>query len=87
MVLFFDILFFLYAFCLFNFAYYFFLFFLLLRYNSIYHSLIHNSYWKRFLLLKGSCLELKVTRVRSGGYPSQVVPRSMQRMPEVDEAL
>jgi hypothetical protein len=65
----------------------FFLFFLLLLYNSIYHSLIRNGYWKRFLPLKGSCLELKVTRVRSGGYPSQVVPCSMQRMPEVDEAL
>jgi len=46
-----------------------------------------NGYWRRFLLLKDGRLELKVPRVRSGGYPSQVVPRYMQRMPEVDEAL
>lgn len=46
-----------------------------------------NGYWRRFLLLKDGRLELKVPRIRKGGYPSQVVPRYMQRMPEVDTAL
>ncbi len=59
------------------------------RYNgrSILRRDFRNGYWKRFLLLKDGRLELKVPRVRSGGYPSQVVPRYMQRMPEIDEAL
>ena len=55
--------------------------------RSILRRDFRNGYWKRFLLLKDGRLELKVPRVRSGGYPSQVVPRYMQRMPEVDEAL
>ncbi len=46
-----------------------------------------NGYWRRFLLVKDGRLELKVPRIRKGGYPSQVVPRYMQRMPEVDTAL
>jgi putative transposase len=37
--------------------------------------------------VKDGRLELKVPRIRKGGYPSQVVPRYMQRMPEVDTAL
>jgi transposase-like protein len=55
--------------------------------RSILRKDSRNGYWKRFLLLKDGRLELKVPRVRSGGYESQVVPRYMQRMPEVDEAL
>ena len=55
--------------------------------RSILRRDFRNGYWKRFLLLKDGRLELKVPRVRSGGYPSQVVPCPMQRMLEVDEAL
>jgi len=55
--------------------------------RSILRKDFRNGYWKRFLLLTDGRLELKVPRVRSGGYPSQVVPRYMQRMPEVDQAL
>jgi transposase-like protein len=46
-----------------------------------------NGYWRRFLLLKDGRLELKVPRLRSGGYESAIIPRYMQRMPEVDNAL
>lgn len=55
--------------------------------RSIFRKDSRNGYWRRFLLLKDGRLELKVPRVRSGGYPSEVVPRYMQRMPEVDNAL
>jgi transposase-like protein len=55
--------------------------------RSILRKDFRNGYWRRFLLLKDGRLELKVPRIRSGGYPSQVVPRYMQRMPEVDKAL
>jgi transposase-like protein len=55
--------------------------------RSILRKDSRNGYWKRFLLLKDGRLELKVPRVRSGGYASQVVPRYMQRIPEVDHAL
>ena len=55
--------------------------------RSILRRDFRNGYWKRFLLLKDGRLELKVPRVRSGGYPSQVGPRSVPRLREVDEAV
>ncbi|HUJ89471.1 MAG TPA: IS256 family transposase [Syntrophorhabdales bacterium] len=46
-----------------------------------------NGYWKRWLLLKDGRLELRIPRLRYNSYESQIVPRYVQRMPEVDEAL
>lgn len=46
-----------------------------------------NGYWKRWLLLKDGRLELRMPRLRHTGYASQIVPRYLQRMPEVDDAL
>lgn len=46
-----------------------------------------NGYWKRWLLLKDGRLELRMPRLRSTAYASQIVPRYLRRMPEVDEAL
>jgi len=46
-----------------------------------------NGYWKRWLLLKDGRLELRMPRLRNSTYESQIVPRYVQRMPEVDEAL
>lgn len=55
--------------------------------RSIHRKDSRNGYWKRFLLLRDGCLELKIPRVRSGGYESQIIPRYRKRMPEVDQAL
>lgn len=46
-----------------------------------------NGYWKRYILLKYGRLELKMPRMRSIRYESQIIPRYMQRMPEVDDTL
>lgn len=46
-----------------------------------------NGYWRRYILLKDGCLYIKMPRIRSKGYESQIIPRYMQRMPEVDETL
>jgi putative transposase len=46
-----------------------------------------NGYWKRWLLLKDGRLELNMPRLRNTSYESQIVPRYLQRMPEVDDAL
>lgn len=46
-----------------------------------------NGYWKRWLLLKDGRLELRMPRLRDTAYESQIVPRYVQRMPEVDDAL
>ena len=46
-----------------------------------------NGYWKRWLLLKDGRLELRMPRLRCTPYASQIVPRYVRRMPEVDEAL
>ena len=46
-----------------------------------------NGYWKRWLLLKDGRLLLRMPRLRNKAYESQIVPRYVQRMPEVDEAL
>jgi transposase-like protein len=46
-----------------------------------------NGYWKRWIMLKGGRLEVRMPRVRRGGYESQIIPRYQQRAEEVDEAL
>ncbi|MEE8329417.1 MAG: IS256 family transposase [Thermodesulfovibrionia bacterium] len=46
-----------------------------------------NGYWKRWITLKDGRLEIKMPRIRSGSYESQIIPRYKQRVKEVDEAL
>jgi len=46
-----------------------------------------NGYWRRWITLKDGRLEIKMPRLRSGGYESQIIPRYKQRVKEVDEAL
>jgi transposase-like protein len=46
-----------------------------------------NGYWRRWITLKDGRLEIKMPRLRSGGYKSQIIPRYQQRVQEVDEAL
>ncbi len=46
-----------------------------------------NGYWNRWIILKDGRLEIKMPRVRSGGYKSQIISRYKQRVEEVDEAL
>jgi len=46
-----------------------------------------NGYWKRWIILKDGRLEIKMPRIRSRGYESQIISRYKQRVKEVDEAL
>lgn len=46
-----------------------------------------NGYWRRWIIVKDGRLEIKMPRLRSGGYESQIIPRYKQRIKEVDEAL
>jgi transposase-like protein len=46
-----------------------------------------NGYWRRWITLKDGRLEIKMPRIRSGGYESQIIPRYKQRVKEVNEAL
>jgi putative transposase len=46
-----------------------------------------NGYWRRWITLKDGRLEVRMPRVRSGGYKSQIIPRYKQRISEVDRAL
>ncbi|MCQ9206122.1 MAG: transposase [Omnitrophica bacterium] len=46
-----------------------------------------NGYWRRWITLKDGRLEIRMPRVRSRGYKSQIIPRYQQRMKQVDEAL
>ena len=46
-----------------------------------------NGYWRRWITLKDGRLEIKMPRIRSGGYRSQIIPRYQQRIKQVDEAL
>ena len=46
-----------------------------------------NGYWKRYILLKDGRLEVRMPRMRSMRYESQIIPRYKKRMPEVDETL
>jgi len=46
-----------------------------------------NGYWKRWIILKDGRLEIKMPRIRGGGYKSKIIPRYQQRVDEVDAAL
>lgn len=46
-----------------------------------------NGYWKRYIILKDGRLEIKMPRIRGGGYDSNIIPRYQQRIDEVDAAL
>jgi putative transposase len=46
-----------------------------------------NGYWKRWITLKDGRIEIKIPRIRGGGYDSDIIPRYQQRMNEVDTAL
>lgn len=46
-----------------------------------------NGYWSRWITLKDGRLELRMPRVRGGGYKSEVIPRYKRRVKEVDAAL
>jgi transposase-like protein len=46
-----------------------------------------NGHWKRYIILKDGRLEISMPRIRSGGYESRVIPKYIQRMPEVNETL
>jgi putative transposase len=46
-----------------------------------------NGYWRRWITLKDSRLEIRMPRVRFGGYNSGIIPRYRQRVGEVDRAL
>ncbi len=46
-----------------------------------------NGYWRRWITLKDGRLEIKMPRIRNGGYESQIIPQYKQRVKEVDEAL
>ena len=46
-----------------------------------------NGYWKRWIVLKDGRLEIRMPRIRGGGYDSNIIPRYQQRVDEVDAAL
>jgi putative transposase len=46
-----------------------------------------NGYWSRYITLKDGCLEIRMPRVRGGGYESKIIPRYKRRVKEVDGAL
>lgn len=46
-----------------------------------------NGYWRRWIVLKDGRLEIRMPRIRGGGYDSQIIPRYKQRVDEVDMAL
>jgi putative transposase len=46
-----------------------------------------NGYWRRWITLRDSRLEIRMPRIRGGGYDSEVIPRYQQRVKEVDAAL
>lgn len=45
------------------------------------------GYWKRWITLKDGRIEIKMPKIRGGGYDSNVIPRYQQRIEEVDMAL
>jgi len=45
------------------------------------------GYWKRWITLKDGRIQIKMPKIRGGGYDSDVIPRYQQRMDEVDAAL
>jgi transposase-like protein len=46
-----------------------------------------NGYWRRWITLKDGRLEIRMPRLRSRGYTSQIITRYQQRIKQVDEAL
>lgn len=46
-----------------------------------------NGYWERFITLKDGRLEIKMPRIRGGGYESNIIPHYQQRIDEVDAVL
>ncbi len=46
-----------------------------------------NGYWRRWITLKDGRLEIRMPRIRGGGYDSDIIPRYQQRVDEVDRAL
>lgn len=46
-----------------------------------------NGYWRRWITLKDGRIEIKMPRIRGGGYDSNIIPRYQQRINEVDAAL
>ncbi|MEW6674917.1 MAG: IS256 family transposase [Nitrospirota bacterium] len=46
-----------------------------------------NGYWKRWITLKDGRIEIRMPRIRGGGYDSDIIPRYQQRVDEVDRAL
>mgnify|MGYP001579568583 FL=1 len=46
-----------------------------------------NGYWRRHIVLKDGRLQIKMPRIRGGGYDSNIIPRYRQRIDEVDAAL
>lgn len=46
-----------------------------------------NGYWRRWITLKDSRLEIRMPRIRGGRYDSNIIPRYQQRVDEVDRAL
>ncbi len=46
-----------------------------------------NGYWRRWITLKDGRIEIKMPRIRGGGYDSEIIPRYQQRIDEVDNAL
>lgn len=46
-----------------------------------------NGYWMRWITLKDGRLQIKIPRIRCGGYESKIIPRYRQRIDEVDNAL
>ncbi len=46
-----------------------------------------NGYWRRWIMLKDGRLEIRMPRIRGGGYDSDIIPRYQQRVDEVDAAL
>jgi len=45
------------------------------------------GYWQRWITLKDGRLKIKMPKIRSRGYDSNVIPRYQQRIDEVDAAL
>lgn len=46
-----------------------------------------NGYWRRWITLKDGRLEIRMPRIRGGGYDSTIIPRYQQRIDEVNTAL
>lgn len=46
-----------------------------------------NGYFKRWITLKDGRIEIRMPRIRAGGYDSEIIPRYQRRIDEVDTAL